>query len=526
MGQSRWRTFRAKMDESPAIVRYSIAVVCALAGLLASRAIHGSLEGVFFSLPVAVTALVAWAVGAGPGLLTATLIGVVMGVIGERPDSTLALTGSREIGQLVAYYLSACTVVVLFGLVERNRRALATAQSRAEQTLAGQECLVRSLQQADEQRQAFLGLLAHELRNPLTPVRNSVYLLERVVGGHEQADRALKIIDRQVTHMARMLDDLLDTTRIARGKIHLERDRADLNEVIRSVGDGFAAFLRANEIALDITVAEQALPVSVDRVRLAQALDNLLHHAAKSTAAGGRVHLAVEADDPDHAIVRVRDNGVGIEAQLMDRLFQPFAQVEMTRERSSSGLGLELALAKGLVELHGGELSAHSDGPGRGAEFRIRLPLETRTPAAQESRPGREGEAGKRASRILLIEDDYDTAESLKDALELNGHEVETASTGDEGIEKARTFHPDVVLCDIRLPGIDGFEVARRLRKDPALRSLSLIAVSGYAQPGDVEVSRAAGFQEHLAKPLSPADLEATLARVCARARPTPRMPA
>jgi CheY-like chemotaxis protein/anti-sigma regulatory factor (Ser/Thr protein kinase) len=254
------------------------------------------------------------------------------------------------------------------------------------------------------------------------------------------------------------------------------------------------------------------LPTKGDPARLAQVVGNLLTNAAKFTPGGGRVEVSVERDG-DAAVIRVRDTGAGVEAGLLERLFDPFVQAEATLDRSKGGLGLGLSLVKGLVELHGGSVSAHSDGPGRGATFVVKLPVED-VPAA-EVRPPRASSpgCGARTLRVLLIEDNADAAESLKEALAFGGHQVEIANTGFEGLAKVRGFGPDVVLCDLGLPGIDGFEVARRMRADPAVEA-PLVALSGYAGPEDLERSREAGFARHVAKPPDLDELERVLCDV------------
>jgi PAS domain S-box-containing protein len=367
-----------------------------------------------------------------------------------------------------------------------------------------------ALREADQQKNAFLAVLSHELRNSLTPVRNSLYIMDKICGESDQVRRAMAVMDRQISQMTRLTDDLLDVTRISRGKIRLGRESVDLNEIVRATGEDHRVLFRNNGINLQVMLASRPVRVSVDKTRVAQVIGNLLQNAAKFTPRGGRVLLVLE-NTGQQAIVKVRDSGVGLDARVLDRLFEPFVQVQATMDRSKGGLGLGLALVKGLIELHGGTVAARSEGLGKGAEFEVRLPLEAnqqriRTPASLE-------EQRSPFMRILIIEDNADAAESLKEALELSGYEVETARTGLDGIDKARVCQPDVVLCDLGLPGLDGFEVARRLRADPTLGSVTLIALSGYASPEDVARSREAGFHNHLAKPADLATLEKVLAR-------------
>jgi len=378
---------------------------------------------------------------------------------------------------------------------------------------AERDKLVEALRQADRRKTEFLAMLSHELRNPLAPIRNSIYILDRAAPGGEQARRAHAVIDRQVHHLTRLVDDLLDMTRISRGKVRLQRVGVDLRALARHIVEDHRELFARNGVGLDVVGSEEPILVYADPTRLAQVVGNLLQNAAKFTPRGGRTTLAAERIE-GFGVVTVRDTGGGILPEVLPQLFEPFVQAERTLDRSAGGLGLGLALVKGLVELHGGSVSAHSEGPGRGAAFVVRFPLERRSAPRSAAVPGLPARGFAR--RLLVIEDNVDAAESLKEALELNDHVVEIAHTGIEGVEKARALRPDVVLCDIGLPGMDGFQVATTLRADPGLSAVALVALSGYAQPEDLEKSMRSGFDLHLAKPL---DLE-TLERAMAHLRP------
>jgi PAS domain S-box-containing protein len=371
--------------------------------------------------------------------------------------------------------------------------------------------LLEALRDADRRKNDFLGMLSHELRNPLAPIRNSLYVLGRAAPGGEQARRALAVIDRQVQHTTRLVDDLLDVTRITSGKIRLQRERVDLGELARRTAEDHRAAFAKNGVRLEVTVAAEPVIVNVDAVRIAQVIGNLLQNAVKFTPSGGSTTLAIDRSD-GFGIVTVRDTGAGIQPDVLSRLFEPFVQAETTLDRTTGGLGLGLALVKGLAELHGGSVSAHSEGVGRGAAFTVRLPVESRKAPRLTAVPARL--APGPARRVLVIEDNVDAAETLKQALELNDHLVDIALTGSEGLEKMRSFKPDVVLCDIGLPGMDGFQVTRTIRADPRASGIALIALSGYAQAEDVERSRDAGFDLHLAKPPEPDALERAIAEV------------
>ena len=296
-----------------------------------------------------------------------------------------------------------------------------------------------------------------------------------------------------------MVDDLLDVTRITRGRVQLQPRHLELGELVQRAIEDHRSLFEASRVRLLFEPAKGPVFVHADESRIAQIVGNLLANAAKFTPPSGRVNVSVDADpDARQAIVRVADSGAGIAPEMLPRLFEPFTQADTTLDRSRGGLGLGLALVKGLVEQHGGRIDAESDGVGRGAAFTVRLPL-----AAPEQR----GDAGlspaldRAQRRVLIIEDNVDAGDSLRELLELEGHQVVVARNGPEGIEQARLMQPQVVLCDIGLPGMDGFEVARAFRADGEHRRACLVALSGYARPQDVERAAEAGFAHHLAKP-------------------------
>ncbi|MGI5861134.1 MAG: PAS domain S-box protein [Myxococcales bacterium] len=366
-----------------------------------------------------------------------------------------------------------------------------------------------ALREADRRKNEFLGVLSHELRNPLAPIRNSLYLLRRSGVLDERGRWAATVIDRQVRHLTRLVDDLLDVTRIARGKIRLQTERLDLADLLRHAVEDYRSLLAGSGLELSLALPPQPLWVRGDAARLTQVVGNLLANASKFTPAGGRIGLTLGADDRGRAVVEVVDNGIGIDPETLSRLFQPFSQADRSLERSRGGLGLGLALAKGLVELHGGEIRAESEGEGRGARFTVALPMlaEAREPTAETAAPPPEPPVaevavrGRPRRRVLIVEDNRDAARTLGDALELLGHEVAVAYDGQEGVRKARGLRPEVVLCDIGLPGLDGYGVARAVREDGELAGVFLVALTGYARPEDLRHAAEAGFQRHLAKP-------------------------
>jgi signal transduction histidine kinase/CheY-like chemotaxis protein len=372
-----------------------------------------------------------------------------------------------------------------------------------------------ALREVDRRKTEFLGMLSHELRNPLAPIRNALFLLDRSRPGTAQAARARDVIGRQTEHLSRLVDDLLDLTRISSGKIQLRRERLDVGELVRRTADDHRATLSATGVTVEVSGGEEPLPVDADATRVAQIVGNLLANAAKFTDGGGRVELTVARQD-GHAVITVRDHGVGIDPALLPHVFEPFVQADEGLHRTRGGLGLGLFLVKSLAELHGGSVVARSLGAGWGAELEVRLPL-----ARDEVvplRPIRDALAADGPRRVLVIEDNADAAEMLRDLLEGAAHDVEVAGDGRVGVERARARTPDLVLCDIGLPVMDGYAVARALRADPEFAETLLVAVSGYALPDDLARSAQAGFDRHLAKPVTIEQLGDVLALAARRA--------
>ena len=381
-------------------------------------------------------------------------------------------------------------------------------RTEAEEALRESE---RDLREADQRKNAFLGVLSHELRNPLAPIRNSLYVLDRTPPGGEQAAHARAVIGRQVDHLARLVDDLLDVTRISRGKVQLRRERLDLGEVVaRTVEDHRRVFAERG-IGLGLRCAEGPIVVDGDPTRISQVVSNLLHNGEKFTDHGGEVTVAVERDGTT-ASIRVADTGIGIAPDMMARLFEPFTQADGSLHRSRGGLGLGLALTKGFVEQHGGSIDVRSEGLGRGAEFTVRLPIAAAGAEERRAAPPRREPVTPR--RILIIEDNRDAAETLGEVLQLEGHEVAIAFDGRSGVERVRSLRPDVVFCDVGLPELDGYGVARAVRADPAIAATVLIALTGYALPDDQRHALDAGFDHHLSKPVDLVEFPRLLARL------------
>jgi signal transduction histidine kinase/CheY-like chemotaxis protein len=363
-----------------------------------------------------------------------------------------------------------------------------------------------ALRDADRRKDEYLAMLSHELRNPLAPIRSAVFLLERADPASDGARRAREVIARQVGHLARMVDDLLDVSRLARGRIELRRARLDLAELVRRVGEDHRLLLAERGVQLEVQVPSEPVPVDGDGTRIAQLLGNLLQNAGKFTPRGGRVLLSLAVEEGRVAL-RVRDTGAGIDPVLLGQVFEPFVQEERTLARSTGGLGLGLPLVKGLTELHGGSVEARSEGPGAGTEFVVRLPLALGRGDGAAAEGGTE-HAQAAGRSVLVVDDNVDAAESLCEVVAFLGHSVEAVHDGMAALERVRERHPDVVLCDIGLPGMDGYEVARAIRADAALAGIRLVAVSGYAQPEDRARASSAGFDAHVAKPADPSLIE------------------
>jgi signal transduction histidine kinase len=415
----------------------------------------------------------------------------------------IARQGGRTLEQ--ALRLRFANEALVEELTEAQRRlelANADLERRVVDRTGELERALAVLHQSDARKTEFIAVLSHELRNPLAAIRSSLYLLDHAPQDRERSARAREIIQRQTGHLARMVEDLLDVTRISRGKIELRPARFDAREVVRRICDDHRATFEQRGVDLRVD-APDSTRIETDETRFAQVVGNLLHNAAKFTRKGGNVVVGVRAVERQVEI-SVRDDGLGIAADLLPRLFEPFVQAEGGLARTKGGLGLGLALVKGLVELSGGAVRARSEGVDQGAEFVLTFPLvpaldrSGSAPPTLRASPGRAG-----GVQVLVIEDNLDAAHSLADVLTLEGHRVHVATSGTSGIAKARELKPAVILCDIGLPDVDGYEIARTIRADEALRSTRLIAVSGYAQPEDRQRAARAGFDVHIAKPSS-----------------------
>ncbi len=373
---------------------------------------------------------------------------------------------------------------------------------------------VKELANADRQKDEFLAMLSHELRNPLAPMRNALYLLKRAQQDPQTAAVARDVLERQMHQLIRLVDDLLDVSRIIRGKIDLRRERIDVRAVVARAVETAQPVVDAHGHALDVSLPQEPLQVYGDAVRLAQVVSNLLTNAAKYSGSAARIDVAVRRDG-DSALIAVRDQGVGIPRELLPRIFDLFVQGEHTLARSQGGLGIGLTLVKQLVETHGGSVTASSAGPDKGSEFSVRLPL---APAAPQARGAHAapGDSGARAARkrLLVVDDNVDAAETIARLLRLAGYDAECVYDGPSALEAVERNQPDIVVLDIGLPGMDGYEVGRRLRA--RFERLPLIAVTGYGQDSDRRRSAQAGFDHHFTKPVDPLELERFIAKLAA----------
>jgi PAS domain S-box-containing protein len=373
-----------------------------------------------------------------------------------------------------------------------------------------------ALKEVNQRKDEFLAMLAHELRNPLAPIRNAAQLLS-AHGGRPEIEWARAVIERQTTHLVRLVDDLLDVSRMVRGQITLQRAPVTLADIVQTAVETSRPLIRRRKHHFAVHLPEEPVHIEGDLTRLAQVVSNLLNNAAKYTDDGGHIQLDAKVDGA-HVAIRVRDTGLGVAPNLLPHIFDLFTQADRTLDRAEGGLGIGLTLVKRLVEMHGGTVEAHSEGLGRGAEFIVRLPVVSsegipvsqRLPKADASSE----DTSQRSLRILIVDDNVDAADSIAMLLSMEGHQTRTVNTARAALLAAPEFKPEVVLLDIGLPEMDGYEVARRLRAQNGTHRMRLVAVTGYGQPADRRRARAAGFDEHMVKPVEPSVLHEFLRHV------------
>jgi signal transduction histidine kinase len=392
---------------------------------------------------------------------------------------------------------------------------------RQRQQLAAQrdELMTQAaaLKEADRRKDEFLATLAHELRNPLAPLRHGLDTLRRDPDG-EGAPEIRDMMDRQLVHLVRLIDDLLDVSRISQGKITLRKERIQAADAVRAAVEASRPAIDAAGHALMINLPPEPVWLDADLTRLSQIVGNLLNNATKYTPAGGRIDLAVRIED-DSAVIEVSDSGIGIPEEMQSRVFELFAQVDKHLDRAQGGLGIGLALVKQLVAMHGGTVEAKSSGVGKGSVFSIRMPraAQPELPATQEKTSVAEAVAETvpaRPLKVLIVDDNVPLAQTMAWMLEAIGHDYRLVHDGREALGAARDYRPDVVLLDIGLPGMDGYEICRAFRKDELFKRTPIIAQSGRGQTKDKELAFEAGFNHHLTKPVPLDDIERILANI------------
>lgn len=491
------------------LANYGVAVLTTGLAVWARYALDSHLqEECPFSLFYLSVLLTAWIAGSGPAFLAVLLGTCSAAYFFIAPQASM---GVSEIVQLLIYVLVNSAAALLFNRLRRQRRL-------AEQRSRDNERLSASLREADERKDEFLALLAHELRNPLAPIRSGLEMLRREPQNATLTDRVRGIIERQTGHLVRLTNDLLDVSRFSRGKLELQMERFDLRDAVSD-----AIEMTADQFAERSHRFEQLTPdspvwVQGDRVRLAQLTANLLGNAAKYTPSEGCIVLEIETQG-NWTCISVRDNGIGFPPNEADNILMPFRQIDTSRTRAYGGLGLGLSIVQRIAAMHGGQLEAFSRGPGRGSCFTAQLPAAEIAEAEQvppvENRavePTVNADSTIRTSlSVLVAEDGTDAADLLRELLEAEGYEVQLARDGVSAVQLAATQLPDVCVLDIGLPGMDGYEVARRIRRMDPERRLRLIAVTGWGSDADRKMSVDAGFDTHLVKPIIYSELLAEI---------------
>ncbi len=481
--------------QKPWFVRYGTAIAAlALATfmrllldpVLGDRAAYG-----FYLIAVI---YVAWQAGLGPSLLT-VVVGTMLGrYFFDPPRGSFGITESNHVSLLMSVTVGIVAVFFceLLRITARENRRL-----------------YKLARESDARKDAFLATLAHELRNSLTPIRNAIYLLEREHSGDSRVAELQQMMDRHTTHLTRLVNELLDVSRITQRKIELRRERIELQSIVNGVVEVVQPLIKEKRQELQIKAPPQIVYLEADGVRLTQIVTNLLHNAAKYTETEGRVWLTAEVEGQD-VVVRVRDTGVGIAPDSCERIFGLFEQAHQGIEFSQGGLGIGLTLVRELVQLHGGSVEARSAGLGLGSEFIVRLPVvvaekEIPKPVAMEA------EKFGESLRILVVDDSPGVARSLELVLLDWKHDVRTCADGFAALEAARTFKPDYVLADLGMPRMNGYQLAEELKRLPGMNEVVLIAVSGYGQDADKQRSRSVGFSRHLTKPVDLVELKEVL---------------
>jgi signal transduction histidine kinase/ActR/RegA family two-component response regulator len=479
------------------------------------------LRGFFTSLAFLLAVLASGLVGGWKPALLATLVCLA----NERffftnPKHSFAIPAGTDTMRILVYGVSGVAVSLLCEGLQRAWRRVAERQRQLEREMSERMAvaqerlhLVDQLRQADRRKDEFLATLAHELRNPLAPLSNAIELWGLVKNSPEQLEELREMMQRQLRQMTRLIDDLLDVSRISRGKIALRTEHVDLRILVTTAVDAVKPIIAANNQRLEIALPDEPVFVQADATRVSQVIGNVLHNAAKYTAESGEIWVRMTHESAS-AWISIRDTGCGIPPDLLASIFEMFQQVDQTLDRAQGGLGIGLTLAKRLVEMHGGSIDAKSDGPGRGSEFVISLPVDS----SQEASAGAPAPIASAPSdlphrRILVVDDMHESAQTLARMLRAIGQDVATAHDGQAALKYVGESKPEVVFLDIAMPGMNGYEVARRIRALTQIGPPVLIALTGYGQDDDRRRAREAGFDFHLTKPTSIEQLTSLLSR-------------
>ncbi len=422
------------------------------------------------------------------------------------------LVGSEIFRDEVGRILGGMMVVQDIDARKRGEIALRESEDRSRRA-------EEALRDADRRKNEFLAVLAHELRNPLAPIRSSLEILALGARGGHAIDYVKDVLERQVRNLTRLVDDLTEISRITQGKVELKRERVEIEDVVRAAVEICHPALSAAQQKLTLDLGEERLPVDVDPIRMGQVFANLIHNASRYSDTGGAIHLSAQREDGD-VVVRVRDAGIGIPDEMLPRIFDMFTQVPDAPRRTHGGLGIGLTLVRNFVELHGGSVTARSEGPGRGSEFMVRLPL-AGGPAEDPPPPGVRS-IHLPPTRILVVDDNVDAAESTGMLLEILGAKPRVVNDGAAALAAMTEFAPEIVLLDLGMPGMDGHEVARRIRARPEWTAVTLVAVTGWGQQEDRRATEASGFDHHLVKPVT---VEALRALIVAASHAKPEKP-
>ncbi|MEZ6087471.1 MAG: ATP-binding protein [Pirellulaceae bacterium] len=497
--------------------KYGVATLTTIAAIWVRTLLNPFLEDRCpFSLFYLSVLTTAWIAGTGPAIFAIALGTLAAAHYFVEPASSLMIHRMPDQVHLAIYVIVNLVATTLFNRLERQRHL-------AETRSADNERLSQSLREADMRKDEFLALLAHELRNPLAPIRSSLALLDRKSDSPETVRRLREVMQRQTNHLIRITDDLLDVSRFCRGRVELRLELMDLRDAVEDAVEMVEAIVQEKSHRLQLLVPDHPVTVNGDRVRLTQLTANLLSNAAKYTPHCGRITLQMEVIDAS-VVLSVIDNGIGFSASQAERILEPFVQVDTSRTREYGGLGVGLTIVDRLVSLHGGELTIFSRGPGLGSQFTVSLPTvitdvreaSAKVPQDKVAESSRNASTEIRTSeqsayltqpiapgrRLLVVEDNMDASGLLAELFESEGYSVQVACDGIEALQLVKVQSPDIVIMDIGLPGMDGYEIAKRIRRDERSHRIALIALTGWGSDADRELAIQAGFDLHLIKPV------------------------